>query len=139
MPIDPDATPESADADEEGRKPLPAPVRAQLKEAREKMGFSQAELGRRLGLSNVQIYRIESGKRGSRLSTVHKWLLECGISTEYVATSADEPERKALLMAAIGELDKAYLDHVLVVVQAWPRLNPSVRQAILTLVGAVEL
>ena len=49
---------------------LPAEMRRALKEAREKRGWSQRELGSRLGLPQMHISGIESGKIVPRYDTL---------------------------------------------------------------------
>jgi transcriptional regulator with XRE-family HTH domain len=51
-------------------KGLPAEMRRALKEAREKRGWSQRELGSRLGLPQMHISGIESGKIVPRYDTL---------------------------------------------------------------------
>ncbi|MGH9794669.1 MAG: helix-turn-helix transcriptional regulator [Candidatus Acidiferrales bacterium] len=49
---------------------LPEEMRRELKQARLKRGWSQAELGRRLGLPQMHVSRIESGKIVPRFDTL---------------------------------------------------------------------
>jgi transcriptional regulator with XRE-family HTH domain len=49
---------------------LPADLRKQLKEARLRRGWSQRELGRRLGLPQMHVSGIESGKIVPRYDTL---------------------------------------------------------------------
>jgi transcriptional regulator with XRE-family HTH domain len=49
---------------------LPADMRYELKEARRKRGWNQAELGRRAGLPQMHISGIESGKIVPRFDTL---------------------------------------------------------------------
>lgn len=126
---------ESGESPEESAaKPLPEQLRAQLREARKAKGLSQAELGKLLGITGTQVYRIESGQRGSRLTTVQRWLQECGWTADYTEISIEESERKSLLLAAIADLDKDHLASVLAVVSAWPKLTVKERRAILSLI-----
>ncbi len=49
---------------------LPEAMRQQLKEARKRRGWSQAELGQRVGLPQMHISGIESGKIVPRFDTL---------------------------------------------------------------------
>lgn len=49
---------------------LPQRFGLSLKGAREKSNLSQAELGRRAGISQTEISRLEAGKREPMLSTI---------------------------------------------------------------------
>ena len=49
---------------------LPEALRQELKEARLERGWSQLELGRRVGLPQVHISAIESGKTSPRFDTL---------------------------------------------------------------------
>jgi len=49
---------------------LPEALRQELKEARLKRGWSQLELGRRIGLPQVHISAIETGKTVPRFDTL---------------------------------------------------------------------
>ena len=49
---------------------LPEAMRLQLKQAREKRGWSQLELGRRVGLPQMHISKIETGKTSPRFDTL---------------------------------------------------------------------
>ena len=51
-------------------KQLPADMRVQLKEARTSRGWSQRELGRHLGLPQMHVSGIESGKIVPRFDTL---------------------------------------------------------------------
>ena len=49
---------------------LPTEMRRALRAARETRGWSQAELGRQVGLPQVHISRIEAGKTAPRINTL---------------------------------------------------------------------
>ena len=49
---------------------LPQAMRQQLREARQNRGWSQVELGRRVGLPQMHISGIESGKIAPRFDTL---------------------------------------------------------------------
>jgi transcriptional regulator with XRE-family HTH domain len=55
---------------------LPAEMRVELKEARNKKGWSQRELGRHLGLPQMHVSGIESGKIVPRFDTLLDYVRE---------------------------------------------------------------
>src|SRR6202790_790212 len=57
-------------------KQLPADMRVQLKEARTSRGWSQRELGRHLGLPQMHVSGIESGKIVPRFDTLLDYVRE---------------------------------------------------------------
>ncbi len=124
----------TATAPDEAGQPLPEALRRQLREARKAAGLSQEALGRLLGVTGTQVYRIEAGQRGSKLSTIQQWLTECGSAAKYVDTPTTDPKRQALLVTALSELAEADLEPVTQIVLAWPSLPANIRSAILALV-----
>jgi len=60
---------------------VPAEMREELKEARNKKGWSQRELGRRLGLPQMHVSGIESGKIVPRFDTLLDYVrsLDCDL------------------------------------------------------------
>ena len=75
---------------------LPEDMRRALKEAREKRGWSQRELGSRLGLTQAHISGIESGKIVPRYDTLlelvrilEMCIRDSGCSDGYVAPGPD--------------------------------------------------
>jgi transcriptional regulator with XRE-family HTH domain len=55
---------------------LPANMRTELKQARENHGWSQRELGRRLGIPQMHVSGIESGKIVPRFDTLLDYVRE---------------------------------------------------------------
>jgi transcriptional regulator with XRE-family HTH domain len=117
---------------------LPEPMRRRLEAAREAKGWSRAVLGQKLGITGTQIYRIERGLRGTTPSRVQQWLVACGFGAEYVELGTDDPERKALLLTAIGGLQKVDLDPVTKIVAAWPGLSAKDRRTILSVIEPAD-
>lgn len=107
-------------------------LRNQLRQAREAAKLTRAELGRRLGITENQVFRIESGARSTSIQRAQEWLIECGYNVETIAVG--EPERAALLATAVGVLHEADLEPVGRLITAWPTLPLHVRTAILALV-----
>ena len=60
---------------------LPGEIRRELREARHERGWSQLDLGHRVGLPQVHISNIETGKSVPRFDTlldIHDYLHESG-------------------------------------------------------------
>ncbi len=106
-------------------------LRTQLRQAREAAKLTRAELARRLGITENQVFRIESGARSTSIQRAQEWLIQCGYNVETIAVG--EPERAALLATAVGALHEADLEPVGRLVSAWPHLPAHIRSAIRTL------
>lgn len=61
---------------------------AHVRTAREGAGISQGELGLRVGVSGVQISRIESGKRGASTEVLVAIAVELNISLDLLKPDA---------------------------------------------------
>lgn len=133
---DPASTPD--EPTEDGAITIPEPMRQRLIEARKVAHLSRAELGRRLGISGTQVYRIEKGLRGTTPTRLQQWLVECGYGVDFIEVGTSDPQRQALLLSAIGSLDKVHLEPLLKIVLAWPRLGPKDRRTILSVVEPAD-
>lgn len=111
-------------------------LRVQLRRARKAARLTQEQLAARLGITGVQVSRIETGARGTGLDLARRWLEECGYTVESV--SVGEPDTARTIAIAIATLDEAELEAVTRVVGAWPRLPEHIREAILSLIGPHE-
>ncbi len=65
--------------------------RERLKAAREKMGFSQAELCKRCGLSAKQIWRYEREDHDPSIDVLPRIAKELGVSTDWLLGLTDTP------------------------------------------------
>lgn len=111
-------------------------LRRQLRRARKEARLSQEALAERLGISSVQVSRIETGARGTTLAIAQRWLEECGYSVESV--SVGEPEAARVLAMAVATLDEADLESATRVLRAWGALPPHIVGAILQLISPYE-
>ncbi len=71
-----------------------------LKYARRTAGLSQAELGKRAGVSQTAISLIESGKTSPRFDTIERLLATCGFELEVTHRSGvgiDRSQMRELL------------------------------------------
>src|SRR4051794_3517741 len=66
-----------------------------LREARERRGWSQRELGERCGLSDNQIYRYENGKSDPSASHLKIMADQLGVSTDYLLGISNNPDPQA--------------------------------------------
>src|SRR5258706_7986493 len=55
-----------------------------LREARERRGWTQRELAARCGLSDIQVYRYETGRSDPSASNLRLMAEQLGISTDYL-------------------------------------------------------
>lgn len=60
-------------------------------EQRLKMGWKQAELGAKVGLSHKAISTIESGKRGTSIEKLVELAYAFCVSTDYLLGITDDP------------------------------------------------
>ena len=70
-------------------------IARRIREEREKLRISQMDLSFRAGLSQNQVFCIETGKRIPNLYTVLKLCEALGISPEALFAPADEEKAKA--------------------------------------------
>lgn len=104
---------------------------AQLREARDAAGFTQEELGVRLGITRQYVGRLERGLRNARIGLIRKWLGECGFVLETISPKDPQAASHAAAIAEVlGELDEPELDAVVRVLRAWPRIPAELRAAI---------
>ncbi len=67
-----------------------------LRFGRAKAGLSQRQLGRRAGVTQASIARIEEGKTSPRLETLERLLAACGFELELVPKAGIGVDRTAL-------------------------------------------
>lgn len=87
---------------------------------RKNLGISQAELGRRSGLTSAAISKIEKGDRDIAISTAKKLAVALGVGIDYLAGMNQYPDSNMYLrfkltklkhrMREIGELAGKGLD-----------------------------
>lgn len=111
-------------------------LRLQLRRARKAANLSQEALARRLGISSVQVSRIETGARSTTLDIAQRWLEECGYAVESV--SIGEPEAARVLALAVATLDEAQLQSATRVIRAWAATPDHIVAAILQLIAPYE-
>ena len=69
------------------------PLGLLVREAREARGWSQGELGERLGVSGAQVSRIESGVRGTSVDVLARLAQELALPADQVlAALAEGPD-----------------------------------------------
>lgn len=64
--------------------------------AREKKNLSQRELGRRAGVTQAAIARIEEGKTSPRFATLERLLNACGFELEIIPKRGEGIDRTAM-------------------------------------------
>jgi DNA-binding XRE family transcriptional regulator len=68
-----------------GVRPPRAGGRNRLRAARERLGLTQPELARRLGLTRLYVQAVEVGRRGASYATMVRWARELGEPLEIFA------------------------------------------------------
>lgn len=66
---------------------------AELTELREKSGQSQEEIGKRMGVGQSAVARIESGDRDPRLSTIRRYAHAVGAVVTHTVVPLEKDER----------------------------------------------
>jgi DNA-binding XRE family transcriptional regulator len=106
----------------------------ELYAAREESGLSQEELAAKLGLSRVQVGRIETGKRSTKPHIVALWFKECGKARSLVGA-----HRGRELAAALDALDDpADLELFVRLSRLWPHLPSPLRTSLRAQVDVYE-
>ena len=69
-------------------------VGSRVKKLRAESGFTQAELGERVGVSEAQIAAIENGRRSTKLSVAVQFSRLFNVSVDYLVGETDIPTRQ---------------------------------------------
>lgn len=108
----------------------------QLYNARESAHLTQDQLAKKLGISRVQVGRIETGKRGTYAALVRKWLHACGYTLDSVAVG-DSP-RTGELADVIAEISDDDLDIAIRLMKVLPKLGAFPRKVLFDILEAHE-
>lgn len=113
------------------REPTPdAHVGARLRARRQEMGLSQAELGRRLGVTFSQVQKYEKGSNRIGAGRLFRLSAILGVTIQYFFEGLDEraaPEPEAIDSVELARLRDAYAR-----IQ-----SPQMRQALLSLASSM--
>lgn len=101
--------------------PSTATLGRDLKEVREEAGLSKVEMATILGVSRVQVSRIESGSRSTTLDTLQRWYAACGYRVEAVRIGTTD--RAAELAAVLASADDDALAIAARLARLWPALD----------------
>ncbi len=108
----------------------------QLFAAREAAKLTQAQLAALIGISRIQVGRIESGKRGTYAAMVRKWLHACGFTLDSVALG--DSSRTGELADALEGITDVDLDLVIRLMRALPQMDAFPRKMLVDIVEAHE-
>ena len=108
----------------------------ELRNLRVRAGLSQEAMAKKLGVSRVQISRIERGISSTPVETIVAWHRACGYRLEAVGL-ANEAESEALARA-LSKLDGEDLREVLRVATVWPTFTLTERAVIRAFVESHE-
>lgn len=118
----------------EQRKPGDPRLGDQLREIRVAAGLTQAQLATTLGVTAVQVSRIETGSRSTSIDILHRWHRACGYELD--AVQVGTAEQATTLALAMATLPKDQIDAVIEIIEAWPNLPEIIRGRILGLIDA---
>ena len=116
-------------------EPDPA-LAQQLFEARNAANLTQEQLAAKLGISRVQVGRIESGKRGTYVALVRRWMQACGRAVDSVAIG--HGPRTGELAEALADISDADLVLVLRLMRVLPSVDAFKRKLLLDIIETHE-
>lgn len=85
---------------------------ARLKEARDRRGFTQLELGREAGLPSTTISHFESGSRKPSFDNLRRLTKVLGVSTDYLMGLAETPDATGAATRIARHLGEATEDDI---------------------------
>lgn len=99
-----------------------------VRQARNAAGISQAELARRLGVTQSTIARLESARANPRMATLERTLAAAGTSLEVTLGSVEPaPTDESLLAASLRMSPAERLGNFINAYRDLRRLAPTVR------------
>lgn len=85
---------------------------SRLKEARERRGLTQAELGKEAGLPSTTLSHFESGSRKPSFDNLRRLTRVLGVSTDYLMGIVDTPEATGAASRIARHLQSATEDEI---------------------------
>lgn len=85
---------------------------SRLKEARERRGLTQAELGKEAGLPSTTLSHFESGSRKPSFDNLRRLTRVLGVSTDYLMGIVDTPEATGAASRIARHLQNATEDEI---------------------------
>ncbi|XMM85553.1 helix-turn-helix domain-containing protein [Stenotrophomonas maltophilia] len=85
---------------------------ARLKEARDRRGLTQAELGKEASLPSTTISHFESGSRKPSFDNLRRLTKVLGVSTDYLMGIVDSPDDMAAASRIARHLGQATEDDI---------------------------
>lgn len=89
---------------------MPDTFPARLKEAREKRGLTQLELGQAAGLPSTTLSHFESGSRKPSFDNLRRLTKVLAVSTDYLMGIVDEPDASVAASRIARHLENATED-----------------------------
>lgn len=91
---------------------MPDQFPARLREAREKRGLTQADLGKEAGLPSTTISHFESGSRKPSFDNLRRLTKALSVSTDYLMGIVDTPDDTAAASRIARHLGHATEDDI---------------------------
>lgn len=85
---------------------------SRLKEARDRRGLTQAELGKEAGLPSTTLSHFESGSRKPSFDNLRRLTRVLGVSTDYLMGIVDTPEATGAASRIARHLQNATEDEI---------------------------
>lgn len=95
-----------------GRPAMSSDFPSRLKEARERRGLTQAELGKEAGLPSTTLSHFESGSRKPSFDNLRRLTRVLGVSTDYLMGIVDTPEATGAASRIARHLQNATEDEI---------------------------
>lgn len=109
---------------------------ARLRELRKEAGLTQDQLADRLGVSRVQVSRIERGISSTPMETILAWHSACGYRVSSIGLKAEQLMTDlTLAFQTMGEDD---VRHLVRLARVWRKLTPSDRNVLAAIIGTHE-
>lgn len=114
---------------------IPAMLETRIREARTQLGWSQADLARRMNVAQPTVSGWEAGRKAPRTNVMGRLARVLGVSFEWLTTGRGGMEPGATILVARDRTASAYLPEMEAdeqqLLMYYARLKPGQRKALL--------